>query len=318
MKKEPFAYAELKLRGFLLFWNRHEIPNNIRYSQTGAKIPLLNALFFLGFWPVVSLGLAAMFLSFSKALRSPRMAFLILFVFGYCFITFMFHVLARYRLPVLPFLCGFAGLAVHYILLNWPRKKYLLKTLLLLIVCLLFVGQGFQFYSKNLEKHFISFARPDGVQVKLGKIWKISDNGPEGFGGWSYEKIKSRLVLKKKFHIPKGVETFPKRSLRICIFSENGGKVEISAGESMQKLSTVIINLKKGNNFCRLNLKQPDKVVTDPELIISVLPIDKPCGVGFDLQRFYKRTKVLLTKDGKTREQVLPELIASIFIEIPD
>jgi 4-amino-4-deoxy-L-arabinose transferase-like glycosyltransferase len=110
VRTEPMAFAQLLLKKSYLFWSHHEIANNLSYYAFARASTVLKMLP-VGFWLVGPLGIAGAFLGW----REPRARILVLFLALYCLITILFFVCDRFRLPVVPVLCVFAGCAVQQI-----------------------------------------------------------------------------------------------------------------------------------------------------------------------------------------------------------
>lgn len=296
VKKSPLAYLELKFRCALLFWDKREIPNNIMFSQTGSKSFILSKLPLLNFWTIASLAICGMIYGIKKV-RIKRSFFLYyLGILIYFVATVAFYILARFRLPIIPFLCFFAAYFVYHLWTNRYKTKSFFKALIVLLFMISFVGYGFDFYQKNLEIHVMKYARPNGTSVELQRQLKIQDNGPEQFGSWAYQKLSQRIVMIKTFKIPENVN-FLKKRFKILLYSQMGDSaVELAVGESLENLSIKNFNLKKGQNFCSIELPKTQYKNNELKLIISILPLKGNCALGFDLQRNYGRSQLFYNK----------------------
>lgn len=108
---EPVAFLGLLLKKAYLFWSHIEISNNLSYYLF-ERASLLLGILPVGFWLVGPLGLAGAILA-----RKDRHARLfLLFIVLYFLVTIFFFVADRFRLPVIPVLCIFAGYAVDFII----------------------------------------------------------------------------------------------------------------------------------------------------------------------------------------------------------
>ncbi len=136
---QPAHFATLLIKKFYLFWNAMEIPNNLNFYTFSQYSWLLRVLP-VGFWCVGPLGMFGMILAW-KACRG-RMV--VAFVSMYCAVIVMFFVCDRYRLPIVPLLCIFAGytLAVFF---DWLRKREyrrILAPATVLLLLVLFVNSN--------------------------------------------------------------------------------------------------------------------------------------------------------------------------------
>ncbi|MEK9139127.1 MAG: tetratricopeptide repeat protein, partial [Bacteroidota bacterium] len=97
------------LKKIYLFWSHIEIANNLSYYWFERSSFVLKILP-VGFWLVGPLGFAGAVLAW----KSPRARLLLLLLVLYCLVTSTFFVGDRFRLPIVPVLCIFAGYAVHH------------------------------------------------------------------------------------------------------------------------------------------------------------------------------------------------------------
>lgn len=108
IRGEPLAFLRLLVKKFYLFWTHFEIANNLSYYWFERSSLVLKMLP-VGFWLVGPLGLAGA----AVAWKEPKARLPILFLLLYCTVTIAFFVTDRFRLPVVPVLCIFAGYVVH-------------------------------------------------------------------------------------------------------------------------------------------------------------------------------------------------------------
>jgi tetratricopeptide (TPR) repeat protein len=101
-------YLSLLVKKAYLFWNWYEIPNNQNFYSFRKYSSLLQILP-MGFWIVGPLGMLGMAIAFQKRRGSLAILFLLL----YSSITILFFVCDRFRLPIVPLLCMFAGFGIN-------------------------------------------------------------------------------------------------------------------------------------------------------------------------------------------------------------
>lgn len=104
----PAQSCELILKKAYLFWNWYEIPNNQNFYSFRQYSRILRYLPF-GFWMVAPIGLLGMVI----AIYNRQGIFYVAFMSLYTAIIIMFFVCDRFRLPIVPLLCMFAGYAIH-------------------------------------------------------------------------------------------------------------------------------------------------------------------------------------------------------------
>ncbi len=135
----PVHFGALLIKKFYLFWNAMEIPNNLNF-YTFSQYSWLLRLLPVGFWCVGPLGALGMIVAW-KARRGRTM---IAFILMYCAVMIMFFVCDRYRLPVVPLLCVFAGYAL-VVFFDWMvQREYrpMLISATVLVLLALFVNSN--------------------------------------------------------------------------------------------------------------------------------------------------------------------------------
>lgn len=238
MQRHPLAYAELKFRMVLLFWNRMEVPNNVaerwvdprtgewtRVPSTLLRLPLL-----LPFWIVGPLGLLGVFWAFYRHRRRPAVWFAGLLVPAYCTSIVLFYVLARFRVPLLPLLCGFGGFGA----IAWYRQcrplmrgeaasrpRRAIAVIALLALAMTIIGYGYDAYRYAYEAAALRLARPDGTQIEYVDHWTIKDHGPWSFGGWQQTERQVTGRVTKTFVLPPGTASAAPR-LRLPLSPGSG------------------------------------------------------------------------------------------------
>jgi hypothetical protein len=108
IRREPRAWGALLWNKFRFFWNVYE-RSNVESFSFQRRFPGMLSLPLLTFGFIAPLGLLGIFLTRARwrGLWLPYGG-----VLAYLFVALAFYVLARYRLPAVPFLAMFAGAAV--------------------------------------------------------------------------------------------------------------------------------------------------------------------------------------------------------------
>lgn len=121
VKNRPREYLKLYTRKIWMFFNSYEFPSNTNYylyreeSRTLLKWPLFNFRF------ICAAGIAGLFLSFFKK-RRPWLAYIFLAVLSLQVI--LFHIQARYRLPVVPFFIIFCSYGIYCIFEEIKKRRF--------------------------------------------------------------------------------------------------------------------------------------------------------------------------------------------------
>jgi tetratricopeptide (TPR) repeat protein len=136
--QHPFEWLRIISKKFLLFWNSFEFtPNNdIEFYRSHSSILHVLTGKFLGIWYpfgiVVPLALCGLIISLA---RWRTFMLLYFYVFSYMVSVILFHVRARYRLPVIPVLIIFAAYALWWFFQQYRDKKYhsVIKAVIVLV-----------------------------------------------------------------------------------------------------------------------------------------------------------------------------------------
>ena len=239
---EPLAYLELKFRMFLLFWNKMEIPNNVSMFEGDKPVKswLLHLPVLLDFWLLGGLGFAGLVLSLWIYRKKPLLLFAGGMVVFYCGSIVLFYMLARFRLPIVPMLCGFGGATLA---LAWRRgrrwreknkRRGLVYGGLLILLSLGFVAFGYDIYRYGWESAVMRVVQPAGVRVELPgrrQNWPgyrlVKDHGPYSFGGWLFLPADG-LEVHKILMPGKPPAAFARLKLRVALMIQGPTQIELT------------------------------------------------------------------------------------------
>ena len=210
-RAEPTAFLQLQAEKFFLFFDSDEIPNNIQLgvNATGSNIFRVCGNIRTGI--LISLALAGFFLHFRRLNNHPGRLLLYLFLFLYAFATVAFYMLARFRVPAIPFFAIGAALFVTDVFgmgrLAWlafyPRIKnplwVPLKYGLAWLAGVYFVWGIYPSYRKAYEPGLTKLTRPDGVRLETASMLMAHDNGPNYLDGWAAANLNSGVTFSKTF-----------------------------------------------------------------------------------------------------------------------
>ena len=285
-KREPLAFAELQFRKALLFWDSHEIPNNIAFEHNGAKSAVWKAVGVVSTGLLATLALAGIISSASSWRRRPKIALLAYFICAYWMATVAFYILARFRVPIIPLLCsmgaGFAWMSLRDI----ARRDYhelLVRRAASLALALFVCYCAYDIYRYGFEAKAMQAARPNGVQVEVsGKETMVLDNGPESFGCWTALKLEPGSRIEKTFKMPQG--DFKTARLELSSFWSAPGGVILSVNGQTKSF--------RGKTPGPLALDFELPCPTDGKFSIEVARVDAELALAADLQRDYGRTSL--------------------------
>ncbi|MDX9978901.1 MAG: glycosyltransferase family 39 protein [Lentisphaeria bacterium] len=313
-RREPLVYGELKGRTFLLFWNRQEIPNNVIFSHHGAASWLLKMPFLLDFAVLGALGVFGMLLSWRW--RSPRRLYLYYAVLMYCAGTVIFYVLARFRIPMIPWVCVFAG---NGVMLGYRRFRYASgeagrrRRLLLglaAVFAVFFVNASYQLYQFQYEAAMIRWLRPQGTRLELPDRVIHHDHGPlGGTGGSSLQGIPpDGSVIVKRFV---GVELPPggQAILRVPVVRIDQTRVDYQLPGLPFRKEPFWEKDMLGFEWLNLPVTLPAAEDGVVQIAVALRAKDGDAAVVFDQFRDYGRTTVPAATPGTRIPEAAFELV---------
>lgn len=138
IKGNPTTFIKLLAIKFYLFWGAFEIPQIYNIYEMKAFIPILK--FPLANYTIMApLAFIGLIISFIKT--DKRRTLLILFVITYILSLLPFFITARFRIPIIPVLCLFAGYTVVNIIEALKGNKWkesIIYVFAILILLLMF------------------------------------------------------------------------------------------------------------------------------------------------------------------------------------
>jgi len=139
VRARPRQFLMNLARKFFFFWSVYEIPQ-IEHLQFEKRFSAILRIPSPSFGIICPLGIFGI----SIALRRNSISWLpFLFILVYSCTIVAFFVVARYRLPMIPALMGFAALGVYHVATELESWRYLLKSSAILIALFLLVHINF-------------------------------------------------------------------------------------------------------------------------------------------------------------------------------
>lgn len=239
-RAEPTAFLQLQAEKFFLFFDSHEIPNNIQLgvNATGSKIFRVCGNRSTG--ALIAFALAGFFLFFRRLKNHPGRLLLYLFIFLYALATVAFYMLARFRVPAIPFFAVGAALFVtDFLGMRWlvglvfyPRTKnplwFLLKYCLAWLAGVYFVWGIYPSYRKAYEPGLTRLTRPDGVRLETAPMIMAHDNGPNYLDGWMAAKLDGGVTFSKTFSAHgMDLSQYSKAYVTVSFFTEQPRAIEV-------------------------------------------------------------------------------------------
>ncbi|HYW68109.1 MAG TPA: tetratricopeptide repeat protein, partial [bacterium] len=175
IRRNPGGWVRLMVRKVAFVMSSYEMPQLENYYFQKRYSPLLR-IPLLGFAIIAPLGLLGLGLAFRR--RRPRL--LALYTSSYLLSISAFFVVARYRLPVVPFLVLFASYGVFELVRRARAKEYRLLVLPIAVLAVLLYLVNANHYDINRET---GFAQP---HFRLGIIY--SERGEIDDAIYEYEQ----------------------------------------------------------------------------------------------------------------------------------
>lgn len=221
IKERPHKYLWLLSKKFSLFWNGYEIPDNdIVYSRFEKYAPLLKIM--LQFGIIASLGIVGILLSLIRL--NKRVILLFLIIIGYTSAILLFFVMARFRVPIVPYLIIFAACTIYYWAQNIHHKKYRPIIVSSIIFCIIYSLVNFNtFWGWSYP-----IIHPNGFCIEKRYGYLIRDNS----GDWHGDKIgllnSPNKILKKELIINHDLSNLKEAGLGIYYSANNKGHLLIN------------------------------------------------------------------------------------------
>ncbi len=317
-RRRPAAWLELKFRMLLLFWNRREIPNNVAIIEPGPSPdqprriggPLLHTPVALRFGVLGALGLAGMGLTLRRGRQHPTRLFLVAAAAVYAGSIILFYVLARFRLPIMPLLCGFSAVTVLTLQRRFAawrepqRRRPALLAAGLTALCFVFVLFGYDIYRIGWEPTVLQLVRPDGVRLEFPEKTVIKDHGPQSFGGWTPVPINDALEVRKTL-VLQPEDRDKAVHIRLAVAVETPVVLDITApGQYRRAVALDAPPRAPPLQWLTLELEPQNLVYNDNgkalQLVLHLKQVSgRGAAVVIDTQRRYGRTDIEYPLDGE-------------------
>ena len=191
-RAEPMAFLQLQAEKFFLFFDSHEIPNNIQLGVNASESSIFRIFGIVPTGLVVMLALAGFFLGIPRLKDHPGEVLLYSFIFLYALATVAFYVLARFRVPAWSFFAIAAGMFLADLLTALASWRKNVRHLWLHVFPALLAGAYFAYffypsYRMWYEPMLTRLTRPDGVRLETDSALLMHDNGPNYLGCWGLD-----------------------------------------------------------------------------------------------------------------------------------
>ncbi|MBR3506672.1 MAG: glycosyltransferase family 39 protein [Lentisphaeria bacterium] len=242
-RAEPTAFLQLQAEKFFLFFDSGEIPNNIQLGVNAKESGVFRLFGFVHTGFVIALALAGFFLYFLRLKNHPGRLLLYLFLFLYALATVAFYVLARFRVPAIPFFAvGAALFVMDYIRAIFGgrgnRRRILLRFCPALLAGICFTVFFYPVYRYSYEAGLTKLTRPDGVRLETASMLLAHDNGPNYLDGWAAAKLDGGVTFSKTFSAH-GIDLrkYANAYVTVSFFTEQPRKIEVVCNGKRETVS---------------------------------------------------------------------------------
>jgi hypothetical protein len=310
-REEPAAFLELQFRKMLLFWDYHEIPNNIAFEYQGEKSSTFKNFAVVPTSLIMAMALGFFFHYLSSLAKSgfrrvgkhPQPLIFFYLIISFFLATAAFYILARFRLPSVPLLAVGAGGFSGVLIVNMRRRawrKVVMGSVMPLLLGLFIVFAAYDLYRYLFESRVMRLVRPLGIRSELQKNKILyMDNGPLSFGSWTPLELKEGRVVKKKFSLRDSPDGGTAK-FAFPILCEIPGNLRVEVNGSIQAFE-----LKRGMNEKAFEIPF---TASDSQVVIRTVYLDCKAYAVLDYQRDYGRTEV----GGK---RIGAELVSKLYLE---
>ena len=288
-RAEPLAFTALQVEKFFLFFDSHEIPNNLQLGVNASRSGVFRIFGIVPTGLLIALALAGFFLAIPRLKKHSGELLLHLFIFLYALATVAFYVLARFRVPVIPLFAVGAAMFVSDLCRTArsgrEKRRRLLPFCPALLAGVYFVWFFYPTYRKAFEPGLMAYARPDGVRLETAAMLLAHDNGPNYLDGWAAAGMDGTVTFTKSFSA-RGLDLakYSKAYVTATFYTET----PLAFGAICNGRADTVSLTRKGLNPVRFG---PFPVSPDLTFAFSFpgLPPDRVL-LAVDFQRDYGRT----------------------------
>jgi len=221
-REKPIAFLSLQIKKFLLFWDKHEIENNVNYSLQKGYSSLFRLPIFLGFGLIGPFALFGILLS----LRRPKCLLLQLAVLSFMIATVLFFITARYRLSIIPIFCLFSSIGIWWLCKKMYERRYKVLSLSLIPLAASF----FLCHYSTIHNRLYPLSHPDGFHIKSDDRIIIKDN----IGSTGADKVSlatEQDVIKKGLVINEDISRLKEVGVGFNFSAGEGGFLSLEVND---------------------------------------------------------------------------------------
>ncbi|MEW6097288.1 MAG: glycosyltransferase family 39 protein [bacterium] len=303
IKEKPHKYLWLLYKKFALFWSGYEIPDNdIVYSRFEKFSPLLRLMLQFGF--IASLGIMGVLLSLMKLNKKVFLLFLV--IFGYMGAILLFFVMARFRVPVVPYLTIFAGYTIYFWYQNIRGKKY--KPLIISFVIFCFICAFVNF--NTFLGWTYPIIHPDGFCIEKRYGYLIRDNSGDWHGEDTGVLDSPNKILKKELIFNQDLSKVKKAGLGLYYSANDKGYLLINInGNDLPQISCAYITYGKFTRTASIDIK-PSLLKSGTNTI--TFKVTELANVQILIDSYYNLGRSYFSNDGIKFEKIKGEYLVHL------
>lgn len=242
-RAEPMAFLQLQAEKFFLFFDSHEIPNNLQLGVNATKSSIFRIFGIVPTGLLIALSLAGFFLAIPRLKKHPGELLLYLFIFLYALATVAFYVLARFRVPVISLFAVGAAVFLADLVRTIRGGKKNTRRMLLHFCPALLAGAYFAWffypsYRNAYEPGLTKLTRPDGVRLETASMLMAHDNGPNYLDGWMAANLDSGTTFSKTFSAHgMDLSKYSNAYVTVSFFTEQPRAIEVVCNGKRQTVN---------------------------------------------------------------------------------
>lgn len=300
IKEKPYKYLWLLAKKFTLFWSGYEIPDNdIVYARFEKFSPLLKLMWQFG--QIASLGIMGMLLALMRLNKNVFLLFLV--ILGYMSAILLFFVIARFRIPLVPYLIIFASYTIYLGYQHLQNKKYKPLIIYFIIFCIIYSLVNFN----TFWGWTYLLTHPDGFCIEKRYGYLIRDNS----GDWHGENIgmlnSPNKIIKKELIINEDLSRVKKAGLGIYYSANDKGYLLINInGHDLPQISCAYISY---GNFTRTASIDINPSLLKKGTNTIIFKVTDQANVQILIDSYYNFGRSYFSNDGIKFEKIKGEYL---------
>ncbi|MEW6606699.1 MAG: glycosyltransferase family 39 protein [bacterium] len=303
IKEKPHKYLWLLFKKWTIFWSGYEIPDNdIVYSRFEKSAPLLKLMGQFGL--IASLGIMGICLSLRRLNKNILLLFLVMI--GYMSAILLFFVMARFRVPFVPYLIIFSGYTLYFWYHYIQQKKYKPVIISFIIFCLIYSLVNFN----TFLGWTYPLTHPDGFCIEKRYGYLIRDNSGDWHGDKTGILDSPNKTIKKELVVNCDLSKVKTAGLGIYYSANDKGELLINVnGYDLPKISCAYITYGNFTRTASIDIK-PSLLKNGKNTII--FKVTELANVQILIDNYYNFGRSYFSNNGVNFEKIKGEYLVQL------